>query len=87
MDDDFSVGAIRISDESPTRFVAWNKEFLGWYDLNGQLITIQDNDNVKSIAFLNDLGLVRAIDSEIIITNYSGEVIAEDEEGEARFIS
>ena len=87
MDDDFSVGALRISDKNPTMFVAWNKEFLGWYNLNGQLITIQDNDNVKGIAYLNDLGLVRAIDSEIILTNYSGEVVAEDEEDEARFIS
>jgi len=87
LDDDFSVGAVLIPDKDPTRFIAWNKELLGWYDLEGRLITIQDNNNSKSIAYLNDLGLIRAIDNNIVITNHAGEIIAEDEEDEARFIS
>ena len=81
------VGAITIPDKNPTRFVAWNRDFLGWYNINGQLITKQENNNMQGIAYLDDVGLVRAINSEIIITNDSGEVIAEEEEEEARFIS
>lgn len=81
------IGALLISDNSPAAFLAWNLNHLNWYDENGGLLMSCKNDNIEGIAWIDGVGVARAIGSEIIITNDLGEEIAQTEEEDAVFIS
>lgn len=87
LDGRFQIGALLLPENNTAAFLAWNRDHLNWYDEDGRLLTSCENDNIEGIAWLDGVGVARAIGSEITITNDVGEEIAQTEEDEAFFIS
>lgn len=81
------IGALLLPENYPAAFLAWNRDHLNWYDEDGHLLTSCENGNIEGIAWIDGVGVARAIDNEITITNDVGEEIAHTEEDDAFFIS
>ena len=87
LDGRLQIGALLLPENNPAAFLAWNRDHLNWYDEDGHLLTSCENDNIEGIAWIDGVGVARAIGNEITITSDAGEEIAQTEEDDAFFIS